>query len=181
MVGWLERQKVNSGTEPSKWSLLTITEDVLLYGAVVTRTPRSHRVHRHTQNQAGIHRLHYVATRAEHNKAMVTTVSDDELVEGGARGTMGILQHSHADVADEVALHAEHAHAVVSSISDYDVPVTSSEAKPTRCVQFTVAAAFTPKATNNSAVATVEHTDAVLGSLGNYDDVGVRAHTSWTV
>jgi hypothetical protein len=45
-------------------------------------------------------------------------------------------------VADELALHAEHAHAVVVAVCDCDVTVPGHEAQSSWPVQLTVAAAL---------------------------------------
>jgi hypothetical protein len=68
-------------------------------------------------------------------------------------------------VADELALHAEHAHAVVDAVGDSNVTVSGHEAYSMRPAQLTVAAARSPEATKKSAVTPLEHTDAVGASL----------------
>jgi hypothetical protein len=64
-------------------------------------------------------------------------------------------------VADELALHAEHAHAAIAAVSDGDVTVPGHEAQTLREAQLTVAAAIRPETTKKSAIAPLEHTTAV--------------------
>jgi hypothetical protein len=80
--------------------------------------------------------------RTEHNNATVPGVSDDELVKGRARDAGGAAELADTHVADELALHAEHAHAVVATVGDCDVTVPGHEAQSKRLLQLTVAAAL---------------------------------------
>jgi hypothetical protein len=82
-------------------------------------------------------------------------------------------------VADELALHAEHAHAVVATVGDCDVTVPGHEAQSTRVLQLTVAAAFRSEATKKSAVAPLERTNP-MDSLWHHDDVTIGAHANRT-
>jgi hypothetical protein len=68
-------------------------------------------------------RHQHIADVAEHDNATVVGISDDELVEGRARDTPGTLEHANTDVADELAVDAEHAHATVAPLDDCDATV----------------------------------------------------------
>ncbi len=64
-----------------------------------------------------LQRLQQLAARTEHSDAFVTVVSDDELVEGRARDALGTTDGSDTHVADELALHTEHTHTVVNTLT----------------------------------------------------------------
>jgi hypothetical protein len=64
-------------------------------------------------------------------------------------------------VADELTLHAEHAHAVVAIVGDSDVPVARHEAQPKWAVYLTVTSAMVAEPASEGAVVATEHTDAV--------------------
>jgi hypothetical protein len=129
---------------------------------------REHRaaVHRNASEVAVAERHQQLAGVAEHDDATIARVSDDELVKGRARNALGTVQHADADVADELSVDAEHAHAVVASLRDCDVTVAVHEAQPIGRPQLTVIATTEgPKLTKKSAIAPVEHADAVGESL----------------
>jgi hypothetical protein len=85
-------------------------------------------------------------------------------------------------VADELSVDAEHAHAVVVELDHCDVTVARHEAQPYRLTQLTIAITARTEPTKKSAVAAVEHTDAIGGYryLRHNDDVGVRTHSDGT-
>jgi hypothetical protein len=64
-----------------------------------------------------------LADDAEHGNATPSIVGDDELVEGGARQAVGTVEHADTDVADELAVNAEHAHAAGDPVGNSDVTV----------------------------------------------------------
>jgi hypothetical protein len=83
-------------------------------------------------------------------------------------------------VANELAVHAEHAHSVVAAVSDSDVSVSGHETHTLRELQLAVAAANRPEATKKSTIAAVEHAEAVGITLRHHDDVIIGAHASRT-
>jgi hypothetical protein len=83
-------------------------------------------VNQHASEATLAHRLQRLSTGAEHNNAAVAGVGDDEVVEGRDRDSARPHQHTHTHVADEVAVHAEHAHAVADAVSNCDVKVTKT-------------------------------------------------------
>jgi hypothetical protein len=130
------------------------------FRCVVVLTKDSVAVDSNADEATPYHRLERLAARTEHDNAVVARVRDDELVKGRARDGGRTVEHADADLADELAVHAEHAHAVTVTVGDCDVTVPGHEAESKRPVQLTVAAAFGPEATKKSAVVTVEHAEA---------------------
>jgi hypothetical protein len=120
----------------------------------------------------------HVAGAAEHAQALDPKVSNDELVEGRRCDSVRTAQQPDTDVADELSVDAEHAHAVVALVSDCDVTVARHEAQSMGSIQLTVAAAVRPEATKKRAVTTAKHSDAVPIHLRHDDDVRVGAHAS---
>ncbi len=112
------------------------------------RRPREHdalRSPREREHRAAVHynaharTIHRrcrdeVTAGTEHSDAAVVTVSDDDLVHCGARNAFGTTQHPYTDVADELSVDAEHAHAVVKAVSDGNVTVVVDEAQSTRAI-----------------------------------------------
>jgi hypothetical protein len=76
-------------------------------------------------------------------------------------GAVGNLDESTTHVADELAVDAEHAHAVVVALGDGDVTVVRHDAQSSRRVHLSVVGAERPEPTKKSAVGAVEHSDAV--------------------
>jgi hypothetical protein len=123
---------------------------------------------------ATTHRHRKLAAGAEHDDAAVSRVSDDELVEGRACDALGMVQHAHAHVAYELAVHAEHAHAAVEAVGDGDAALPGHEAQSSRVHELAFTDAFAPEASMKRAVATLEHTDAT--TVGHSNELCVGAH-----
>jgi hypothetical protein len=121
-----------------------------------------------------------VAAGTEHDDTVAAPVSDDELVEGRARDADGTVERADTHMADEPAGDTEHAHAVVAVVRNSDVAACRHETESKRHQKLAAATAFVPKASKESTVAPVEHTDAVREQLRRNDDVGIDTHAART-
>jgi hypothetical protein len=79
--------------------------------------------HRHTCEPTLTHSHQHLANAAEHTETAVVGVSDDKLVKDRRRNALWMAQQPHTDVADESAVDAEHAHAIVTEVSNGDMTV----------------------------------------------------------
>jgi hypothetical protein len=57
------------------------------------------------------------------------------------------MEHTDTDVADELAVNAEHTHAAVAAVCNSDVTVARQETQLTRVDQLTITTAVRPEST----------------------------------